>query len=140
MDKRRVALQQALRLDDAAAKEALAGAEVRATAPDDVLVEQGEPSDAVFVIVRGRFEVDIEVEGAGVRAVRMLGPGRCFGELAVLDHEPRVATVTARTDGEVVVLRAAALEALLDRVPGARRALELEAAERRDQLSRAATH
>ena len=71
----------------AAHKHCLAGAE---------LVRLGAPADAFYVILDGDARVDIP-SGAVP-----LGPGDYFGEMALIDGEPRTATVTAVTD--IVVL------------------------------------
>lgn len=63
------------------------------------LVKQGEDGDALFVIMDG--EVVVEVDGEEVNRV---GPGSYFGELAILDGQPRSATVTALTDVRVAVI------------------------------------
>ena len=66
-----------------------------------------------FVIVDGTAEVR-----RNGRKVATLGPGDCFGELALLDHGPRTATVIADTDMTVLVLGAARVRrASLDEVP-----------------------
>lgn len=60
----------------------------------EVVIREGEMGDQVFVIARGRF--DVTHSG---RRVATLGPREVFGELAVLDPEPRAATVTAASEG-----------------------------------------
>jgi Cyclic nucleotide-binding domain len=57
------------------------------------IVGQGEPGARFFVIAAGRVRVDID--GA---AVRELGAGDWFGEIALLRDVPRTASVTALTD------------------------------------------
>lgn len=76
------------------------------------LCEQGSVGREAFVIVGGTAEV--LVNG---KKVAQLGPGSCFGELSLLDHGPRTATVTAVTDIDVLVLGAREFAALLDEVP-----------------------
>jgi CRP-like cAMP-binding protein len=63
------------------------------------LIVEGEPGDALFVIVEGRAIImrgDVELS--------RVGPGAYFGELAILDGEPRSATVVAETDVKVAVI------------------------------------
>lgn len=63
------------------------------------LIREGEPGDALFVIIDGTAVVRQE----GVELSRV-GPGAYFGELAILDGEPRSATVVADTDVRVAVI------------------------------------
>jgi cAMP-dependent protein kinase regulator len=63
------------------------------------LVKEGEPGDALFVIIDGTAVVQVD----GVELSRV-GPGAYFGELAILDGEPRSATVVAETDVRVAVI------------------------------------
>jgi CRP-like cAMP-binding protein len=63
------------------------------------LVIEGEPGDALFVVLEG----EVAVRRGGVEIARE-GAGAYFGELAVLDGEPRSATVTALTDAKVAVI------------------------------------
>jgi CRP/FNR family cyclic AMP-dependent transcriptional regulator len=58
----------------------------------DAIVTEGERTGRFFVIMDG--EADVMVHG---RFVRRLGPGEFFGEMALLDDEPRTATVVAAT-------------------------------------------
>ena len=51
------------------------------------------------------------------RIIAQLGPGDCVGELALLDHGPRTATVTAATPLTVLVLGPREFSGLLDEVP-----------------------
>lgn len=52
----------------------------------------GDPGTAMYVVVEG--EVDLLI---GDRLVETLGPGEPFGEMALIEHAPRVATARART-------------------------------------------
>ncbi len=63
------------------------------------LVEQDKTGREAFVIVEGQAEV--AVHGT---VVNRLGPGEVIGEMALLDHSPRSATVTASTPMRVLVL------------------------------------
>jgi CRP-like cAMP-binding protein len=54
---------------------------------------QGDPGSSMYVIVRGLLQVHDEQ-----RTLNQLGPRDVFGEMAMLDPEPRVASVTALED------------------------------------------
>jgi CRP/FNR family transcriptional regulator, cyclic AMP receptor protein len=80
--------------------------------PGRVLCEQDTVGREAFVILEGTAEVR-----RNGRKVATLGPGACLGEMALLDHGPRTATVTATTDMKVLVLGAREFSAIIDEVP-----------------------
>jgi len=63
------------------------------------IVKQGEPGIALYILLRGEVEVR-----QGARALAKLGPGQFFGELTLLDEEPRSADVVAVQPTECAVL------------------------------------
>ena len=65
----------------------------------DVVVNAGDPGDALFVIMAGA----VEVESNGNRIAK-LGLGESFGELALLDGRPRTASVRAATPARLLRL------------------------------------
>lgn len=77
------------------------------------LIAEGEPSRQAYVIVAGRALVE-----RGGRRKAQLGPGDVVGELGLLGGRPRMATVTAETPMEVLVLDRVALRECVDEVPG----------------------
>lgn len=81
-------------------------------------IRQGEMGREMFIIVEGSAEVTRD--GA---TVAQLGRNDFVGELSVLRGAPRNASVTARTDLDVLVLTANAIEPLLDDIPGLAKAL-----------------
>ena len=80
--------------------------------PGVELTRQGADGDAFYVILDGRAEVT--VDGA---VVNELDAGDWFGELALLDGEPRSATVTAVDELEVAVLGVRMFRTLLREFP-----------------------
>jgi CRP-like cAMP-binding protein len=76
------------------------------------LCEQGAIGREAFVIIKGTAEVR-----RNKRKVATLGPGACVGELALLDHKPRTASVIAATDLTVLVIGAREFAGIVDRVP-----------------------
>jgi CRP-like cAMP-binding protein len=77
-----------------------------------VLCEQGTIGREAFIIVAGTAEVR-----RNGKKVAEFGPGACIGELALLDHGPRTATVQAATDLTVLVIGAREFAAIIDDVP-----------------------
>jgi CRP/FNR family cyclic AMP-dependent transcriptional regulator len=59
----------------------------------DVIAAEGEGGRTFFVIEDGEATVSV-----GGRDVGTLGPGDAFGEIALIDRDPRSASVTAATD------------------------------------------
>jgi CRP/FNR family cyclic AMP-dependent transcriptional regulator len=64
---------------------------------------EGDPGDAWYVIFDGQADVYKEEDFLPRRKVATLLPRACFGEMAILDHSPRSATVVAA--GECTVFR-----------------------------------
>jgi CRP-like cAMP-binding protein len=75
----------------------------------EVITRQGDTGDELFILMQGMVEVSVN-EG---QSVVNLGEGQIFGEMALLDHGPRSATVIARSQPTIVqVISRAELEAL----------------------------
>ena len=81
-----------------------------------VLCKEGDTAREFFVILEG--EVEVTKDG---HRLATLGPGDFFGEIALIDHSPRSATVTATTPVRFFVLTSRAFSALLDHNPGVER-------------------
>jgi AAA family ATP:ADP antiporter len=64
-----------------------------------VVIEKGDPGDSMYVIVEGKVRVY-----DGERTIVELGPRDIFGELALLDPEPRFASVAAEIDTRLLRL------------------------------------
>ncbi len=61
--------------------------------PTQTICQEGDQGDAMYLIVDGKVKVH-----AGERVLAELGMKQCFGEMSILDAEPRSASVTALTD------------------------------------------
>ena len=58
-----------------------------------VVIREGDPGDTFYLIREGRVRVSVSGQ-----AMRDLGPGEAFGEIALLHDIPRTASVTALAD------------------------------------------
>ena len=77
-----------------------------------VIIEEGARDQAMFVIESGSVEI-FRTAGGSVQTVRTLAAGDFFGEMGLLEDQPRTASARAATDCTVLVLDAPALDALL---------------------------
>jgi CRP-like cAMP-binding protein/Zn-dependent protease len=73
-----------------------------------VVFQEGDPGDAFYLVDSGQAEVIV-----GGERTRILGRGTYFGEIALLLHIPRTATVRALTPLDVFKLRRQDFEALV---------------------------
>lgn len=89
-----------------------------------VVVRRGEPADAMFFIMSGEVEVDVQPH-----PVR-LGRGQYFGEIALLRDTVRTATVTSVSECQLLALDAADFRRLLEAHPDLKASV-MEVAERR---------
>lgn len=97
-------------------------------AAGETVVRQGDIAREAFVIIDGTAAVVLDDE-----ELLELGPGRHFGELALLDGGRRTASVVARTPLRLLVLHRPAFMGLLDEHPAiARRVMATMAAIIRD--------
>jgi CRP/FNR family cyclic AMP-dependent transcriptional regulator len=89
----------------------------------DTLFHEGDASDWVAVLLRGRAKVSYYTEAGGEVILGVRDPGDLLGELSALDGATRSATVTAIDEVEALVLTADAFRLFLESYP--RLALEL---------------
>lgn len=91
--------------------------------PDGYVVcTEGETGDEFFVLVEGRVRVSADDLGSA-KEIAVLEKGAFFGEMAVLNHEKRSATVTALGEIELVRFPRAAVDQVLGEYPAAREML-----------------
>ena len=77
-----------------------------------LLTDQGQTGREAFIIVDGSATVK-----RNGKKVATLGPGSVVGELSLLDHGPRTATVTADSDTTVLVIEQRHFLGVLESVP-----------------------
>lgn len=117
--------------------QAIARASDEVTVPaGKTLVQEGRPGHEFFLIVEGKATVL-----RNGKKIATLGPGDYFGELALLDREPRSATVTADTEMTLLVLGQREFAGIVDEVPAmAHKLLATMAKRLRDADSKAVSH
>lgn len=104
--------------------EALArAAELREFARDQVIFAMFEPADGLYVVASGRVKVCISSAEGKELIIATLGPGQVFGEMALLDDEPRSASVVAQLATNAYRIRRQEFSRLLDAHPSIGRKL-----------------
>ena len=95
----------------------------------EIVMRQGEPGYEFMMLEEGHADVIQDGE-----RVNMMGPGDCFGELAVLsDGDRRTASVIATSDLRAIVLTAHFMREMRDRLPSAGEHVDQLAATRRER-------
>lgn len=103
------------------------------------MVRQGEEGQDIYFLLNGTAAV-LRTDEEITQTCALLRAGDCFGEYALLARTPRMATVQASSNCEVLRIPAAAMRGVLDDTPGARAAMERLALARTSKLMRARRH
>lgn len=84
------------------------------TYPKDVtLFMEGDPGEALYIVVDGSVRIGKSVPGAKEEAMAFIERGGCFGEMALFDEFPRSATAIAHQECRVLFIEKRAFLDLL---------------------------
>lgn len=92
-------------VDDATIERLFALGELRRARKGSYIVRQGEFGDSCFVLLGGDAVVQVVGEDGRPKNVARLGPGKIFGELAMIGRGERKASVFSNGDCELLELR-----------------------------------
>ena len=81
---------------------------------DTVVFFENEEGDFFFTILEGRIKVTILGDDGREVILSVLGPGDFFGEMALLDNEPRSATAIAVEESELLSLHRTDFQSVLN--------------------------
>ena len=84
---------------------------------DTVVFFENEEGDFFFMIVEGRIKVTILGDDGREIILSMLGPGDFFGEMALLVHGPRTATIVTTSPTSVRAFHRSEFDSLLEQSP-----------------------
>ena len=96
--------------------------------PRITVMRLGEPGDSMFFITSGEVEVRLP-NGGSVR----LSDGAFFGEMSLLERQPRTATVVTTKPTTMLVLYASDFYEIASHIPALAKAVEVEAQRRREE-------
>ena len=82
-----------------------------------VVLTEGEMGDSLYMIQSGKVKVVIGDEDGRELILKILGPGDFFGEMSMIDKQPRSASVTTIEPATFLVLSNAAFERCVEQAP-----------------------
>jgi CRP-like cAMP-binding protein len=91
---------------------------------------QGDLGDALYVILKGSVSVIARIDGVEQEIAR-LQAGECFGELAVMSHEGRTASIRCCEPTDLMVINRSDFRSLVSHLPSFARGFEEIASNRR---------
>lgn len=98
--------------------EALERVSVVKTFPKNtILFSEGDQSDSFYIIRSGKVNVGINDEEGREVILSILGPGEYFGEIALMDGEPRSAYVMTKEPSQLIIISKSDFHELLSNHP-----------------------
>jgi CRP/FNR family transcriptional regulator, cyclic AMP receptor protein len=104
-------------LDDEAAAELSALLTMREVAVGTSLFRRGEPGDAMYIVETGRVRIRVKDTDGHDATLAEMSNGEFFGEMALLDGNPRSADATASANSQLAVLPRAEFRSFLRKNP-----------------------
>jgi CRP/FNR family transcriptional regulator, cyclic AMP receptor protein len=89
-----------------------AGAPIRSFKAGEIIFRHGDPANELYIVKSGTVEIRL-----GNRLLDTLPELSIFGEMALIDHSPRSATVVAATDATIVPVDEKQFLFLVSRTP-----------------------
>ena len=77
---------------------------IRTYPANTILISEGDSTDSLFVVLEGKVKVFASEQHGKEVILNILGPGEYFGELALLDEQPRSASVKTLAPTKVMVI------------------------------------
>lgn len=81
-----------------------AASTVRTYRKNSIIITEGDLSSSLYIILSGEVKVFVSDEDGRTNIVNRLGPGDYFGELSLIDDEPRSASIEALTPCQISTL------------------------------------
>jgi CRP/FNR family cyclic AMP-dependent transcriptional regulator len=84
----------------------------KAFAQGAVIFNEGDRGESAFIVEAGRVDI-VRQDGEMQRRLGSIGPGGIFGEMALVDNQPRMATAVAAVASSVIIVPGATFRAKL---------------------------
>jgi CRP-like cAMP-binding protein len=110
-------------LNEGELQEVASHAQIKKTPTDTTIFYEGDPADAVFVVVNGRVKVVTTSSDGKEFILTVLGAGQVFGEMGLLEAAPRSASVITITEVELLIIKREDFDRLIQNSPAISRKL-----------------
>lgn len=110
--------------------------EIRRYRPGEVIFKEGDAGDGIYMVIAGSVQISAMVNPAERRVLSRIGASDFFGEMAVLDNEPRSASATAEADTHLYFIPRIEMLNMLERNPKLAVALVREFSQRMRDFNR----
>jgi cAMP-dependent protein kinase regulator len=91
---------------------------------DTIIVQEGDPGDSLFIVVRGEVRVLTKDSQSREVVLAQLTEGDFFGEVSLLTGRPRTATIITNQDSELLELKRSDIDSIIEKHPNVRHVLE----------------
>jgi len=81
------------------------------------IFKEGDEGDGIYFVAEGSVQISTAVGESERRVLIRIQPGDFFGEMAVVDNQPRSATATAEEDSQLWFVPSAEMLAMMSRCP-----------------------
>jgi signal transduction histidine kinase len=90
---------------------------IRRLKAGDFIFREGDPGDGLYIVNEGLVQISAVVGEQHRRVLARIGPGDFFGEMAVLEAQPRSASASVEQDSTVQFIPSQELMPILERSP-----------------------
>ncbi len=104
-------------LSEAQIEDLLDRSAIQRAAAGEEIVHEGDPSTHFYVLLAGRVAVSMRSPDGRDMVIRLIEPGENFGEIAVLDGQPRTASARAQVACELISMSRSEFEGYIKRTP-----------------------
>lgn len=80
----------------------------------EIIFKEGDAGDCAYLIEEGTIEISVLVDGQQLN-VNKIGKKELFGEVALIDHQPRTATAKALEKSVLIIIQRALVNELLEK-------------------------
>ena len=86
--------------------------DVRPFSAGQVIFQEGQPGDVMYAVLEGEVEINRQN-----RVLETIPAGGVFGEMALIDQQPRVASAVGKNEGRVAAITAKRFQVLVSQNP-----------------------